>query len=147
VREIDRCCPARVESEPQGDEIECDCDTEIPLLDAMGPAAEFYTIERASASRMRVVNERAIVSIPVRERVSRRARDVHTDAHQGEHARKKYDKCVALHRIAAGQNRSHDRRPEERATQKTARMAQSRASRFAGPRLCHIRCRIHRDAP
>jgi hypothetical protein len=94
---------------------------------------------------MRVVNERAIVSMPIRERVSRRARDVQTDAHQGEHARKKYDKCVALHRIAAGQNRSHDRRPEERATQETARMTQSRASLSARARICHIRCRIHRD--
>ena len=46
---------------------------------------------------------------------------MHTDAHQGEHARKKYDKCVALHGIAASQNRSHDRHPEERATQETAR--------------------------
>jgi hypothetical protein len=61
VREIDRCCPARVEIEPQGDEI--DCDTEIPLLEVMGPAPEFYTIKRASASRMRV-NEREIASMP-----------------------------------------------------------------------------------
>jgi len=72
---------------------------------------------------------------------------VHTDARQGEQARKKDDKCVALHGIAASQNRSHDRHPEERATQETARLTPSRASLFAGPRLCHIRCRIHRDAP
>jgi hypothetical protein len=41
VREIEPWCPARVELEPQGDEIGCDCDTEIPLLDVMGPAEEF----------------------------------------------------------------------------------------------------------
>jgi hypothetical protein len=41
VREIERCCPARVELEPQGDEIDCDCDTEIPLRDVVGPAGEF----------------------------------------------------------------------------------------------------------
>jgi hypothetical protein len=39
LREIDRCSTARVAIEPQGDEI--DCDTEIPLLDVMGPAGEF----------------------------------------------------------------------------------------------------------
>jgi hypothetical protein len=44
-----------------GDEI--DCDAEIRLLKVTGPAAEFYTIKRASASRMRVVNEREIVSM------------------------------------------------------------------------------------
>jgi len=41
VREIERCCPARIELEPQGDEIDCDCDTEIPLFDVVGPAGEF----------------------------------------------------------------------------------------------------------
>jgi hypothetical protein len=41
VREIDRCATARGAIEPQGDEIDCDYDTEIPLRDVMGPAGEF----------------------------------------------------------------------------------------------------------
>jgi hypothetical protein len=48
--------------------------------------------------------------------------DVHANAEHSQQAGKKYDKRVAVHRIAAGQNRSHDRRPDERAAQETARV-------------------------
>ena len=76
----------------------------------------------------------------------RRTCDVSADAQQSQRTGKDYDQCVAVHCIAAGQNRSYDRRTEERAAQETAHMTPSRASLFPGPRLRHGRCRVHRDA-
>jgi hypothetical protein len=78
-------------------------------------------------------------------RGSARACHVHADTKHCQQAGKKHDKCVAVHDVAAGQNRSHDRRPEKRATEETARMPPSIASRFPYTRLCHGCCQIHRD--
>lgn len=76
----------------------------------------------------------------------RRTCNVSTDAQQSQRTGNDYDQCVAVHCIAAGQNRSHDRRTEERSAQETPHMTQYRASPFLGPRVCHSRCRVHRDA-